>query len=95
MIGDRVRLLRELNGYTQASLADKLGISRSSVNAWEMGVSSISITNVRELAILFNVSSDFLLEIDKSATIDVSGLSENQVLLIMQFVEHIRSVNGK
>lgn len=95
MIGDKVRLLRELKGDTQASLANKLGISRSSVNAWEMGVSNISIKNVRELAILFNVSSDFLLEIDRSATVDVSGLSESQVKLIMQFVEHIKGTNGK
>lgn len=95
MIGDKIRYLRELNGYTQATLASKLGISRSSVNAWEIGISSISIKNVEQLAILFNVSSDFLLDLNQSATINVSGLTDEQVAMVLQFVEHIRSLNNK
>ncbi len=93
MIGDRIKYLRELNGYTQTILAKKLGISRSSVNAWEMGISNISFKNLRELAVIFGVSADFLLELDKSVTIDVSGLSAKQVAIIMQFVEQIRHSN--
>ena len=93
MIGDRVKYLREQYGYTQATLASKLGITRSSVNAWEMGISNISVKNVRELSVIFNVSSDFLLELDKSVTIDVSGLSVKQVTIIKQFVEQIRNSN--
>jgi len=95
MIGDKIRYLRELNGYTQATLANKLGISRSSINAWEIGISSISIKNVEQLAILFNVSSDFLLDLNSSASINVSGLTDEQVVMVLQFVEHIRSLNSK
>lgn len=95
MIGDKIRYLRELNGYTQATLAGKLGISRSSINAWEIGTSSISIKNVEQLAILFHVSSDFLLDLNQSATINVSGLTDEQVAMVLQFVEHIRSLNNK
>jgi transcriptional regulator with XRE-family HTH domain len=93
MIGDKIRYLRELNDYTQATLADKLGISRSSVNAWEIGISSISIKNVEQLAILFKVSSDFLLDLDATATVNVSGLTDEQVAMVLQFVEHIRILN--
>lgn len=39
MVADKIKHLREKMGMTQASLAEQLGITRSSVNAWEMGVS--------------------------------------------------------
>ena len=39
MIEERIRDLREKGHMTQTALAKKLGITRSSVNAWEMGIS--------------------------------------------------------
>ena len=39
MIAERIKYLRERSGMTQAGLAKVLGITRSSVNAWEMGIS--------------------------------------------------------
>ena len=53
MIAERVKCLREKQGLTQAELAKQLGITRSSVNAWEMGISVPSTQYVVELANLF------------------------------------------
>ena len=39
MIADRIKSLRENQNKTQSELAKQLGITRSSVNAWEMGIS--------------------------------------------------------
>ena len=61
MIGDRIKELREQYGMTQTALAKKLGLSRSAINAWEMGISIPSTQYVVELAMLFRVSSDSLL----------------------------------
>lgn len=36
MICDRIKQLREQAGYSQAQLAKRLDVTRSSVNAWEM-----------------------------------------------------------
>ena len=38
MIGDRIKELREQYGMTQTALAKKLGLSRSAINAWELGL---------------------------------------------------------
>lgn len=65
MIADKIKLLREKQGLTQADLAKKLGITRSSVNAWKMGISVPSTQYIVDLAILFEVSSDFILDIPK------------------------------
>lgn len=39
MVADRIRALREQKELTQTELSKLLGITRSSVNAWEMGIS--------------------------------------------------------
>ena len=40
MVADRIKNLREQANFTQAALARKLGVTRSSVNAWEDGCHS-------------------------------------------------------
>lgn len=91
MISERIRYLREEHGYTQADLARTLGITRSSVNAWEMGISVPSTQYIVELANLFKTSADFLLGIDNTATISVSGLSEADIELVHKIIKHLRS----
>jgi len=61
MIADRIKSLREQQNKTQSELARQLGITRSSVNAWEMGISVPSTQYVVELAHIFKVSTDYLL----------------------------------
>jgi transcriptional regulator with XRE-family HTH domain len=36
-LGDRIRVLRERQGLSQAALAEKLGVNTSTVVAWERG----------------------------------------------------------
>ena len=75
MVADRIKELRERAGMTQAALAKQLGITRSSVNAWEMGISVPSTQYIVELAGLFRVSTDYLLGVNSSATVSVAAVS--------------------
>lgn len=95
MIADRIKHLREVNGMTQSALAKELGITRSSVNAWEMGISVPSTQYIIELSRIFCVSTDYLLGVDKSSTIDVSGLSESDVQLLYRIITHLRQLHRK
>ena len=95
MIADRIKHLREVKGMTQSALAKKLGITRSSVNAWEMGISVPSTQYIIELSRIFCVSTDYLLGVDKSSTIDVSGLSESDVQLLYRIITHLRQLHRK
>lgn len=90
MIADRIRCLREKNDITQSALAKHLGITRSSVNAWEMGISVPSTQYIVELSRIFGVSTDYLLGVEKSATISVSGLSEADIQLLYQIITHLK-----
>lgn len=93
MIADKIKLLREKQNMTQTDIAKKLGITRSSVNAWEMGISVPSTQYIVELALLFNVSSDYMLDIKKTATVDVSGLSEKEVAVVVDIIDCLRKKN--
>lgn len=94
MISDRIKAIREEQSMTQAGLASRLGITRSSVNAWEMGISVPSTQYVVELASIFKVSTDYLLCVDKTATISVAGLSEEDIQLVYNLVKHLREMRS-
>lgn len=93
MIADRIKQLREAKNLTQSDLAKHLGITRSSVNAWEQGISVPSTQYVVELARTFGVSTDYLLGVDVSASLDISGLTEEDVQIVYQIVEHIKKLH--
>ena len=86
-LAERIKLLREQKDITQSSLAKSLGISRSGVNAWEMGLSTPSTQYIVELARSFNVSTDYLLGMDETSTISVKGLSVKQVAVVMDIIQ--------
>lgn len=91
MISERIKHLRSSCQMTQADLAKKLNISRSSVNAWEMGLSCPSTFYLVELSRLFHVSTDYLLGTDTSNTLDVSGITEREYQLVYELVQYFRS----
>lgn len=91
MIAERIKVLREQKGFTQAELAKQLNITRSSVNAWEMGISNPSTQYIVELAKIFNVSADYLLGINSSASVSVSGLSDKDIELVHNLVKHLKN----
>lgn len=91
MIADRIKSLREQQNFTQSDLAKQLGITRSSVNAWEMGISVPSTQYIVELAHIFHVSTDYLLGVNTTSTVSVAGLSDKDIELINSIILHLKS----
>lgn len=94
MIADKIKTLREANGLTQSEVGNRLGITRSSVNAWEMGISVPSTMYIVELAHLFSVSADYLLGLDHKAVLDISGLDDESVRILNDMVRYMRDRQG-
>lgn len=91
MIADKIKSLREKNGLTQSSLAKKLNVTRSSVNAWEMGISVPSTSLIVDLAVLFHVSTDYLLGVESTASLDISGLSDREIMIVYDLIQYFKS----
>ena len=86
MIADKIKILREKAGITQVELAKRLGVTRSGVNAWEMGISIPSTQYLVELSLLFKVSTDYLLDLPSTATISVEGLSDREIAAVAEII---------
>ena len=91
MIADKINLLRERQNLTQTELAKRLGITRSGVNAWEMGISVPSTQYVVELSMLFSVSADYLLDMPDTATVSVKGLSDREIASVVEIIQCYRA----
>ena len=63
--GNRLREIRKDHKDTQASLGRKLGFSTSMVRKWEQGTHSPSLETLKQICILYDVSSDFLLGLSR------------------------------
>ena len=74
MICDKIRTLRDTCGLSQSALAKKIGVTRSAVNAWEMG---LSIPTAQYI-----VATDYLLGLQNSQAIYLDGLTEQEKQLL-------------
>jgi len=88
MISERIKQLRKRANMTQTDLAKKLNITRSSVNAWEMGISVPSTQYIVELSDLFKVSADYILNINDNDTINITNLSEEEKRIIAGLLQY-------
>lgn len=90
MTADRIRALREARGWTQAELARRLNITRNGVNSWEQGLSMPSPACLVDLAKLFSVSTDYLLCVERLEVVNVTGLDEKDVAILVQLADRLR-----
>ena len=87
MIAEKIKELRDRAGYSQAQLAKKLDVTRSSVNAWEMGLSTPTTQYIVALAKLFHVSADYILGIQSEVVISLEGYDKDEVKLIYDLLK--------
>ena len=72
-VGKRITELRELAGLSQQELADRLFVSRSLVTRWENGTRRPDRRSVAEMAKLFAVPEESIIESDPAIAAELSG----------------------
>ncbi len=93
MVADRIKYLREQKGLSQSEPAKQLGITPSSVNAWELGISVPSTQYIMELAGMFKVSTYYLLGVGSTASIGTQGLTEADVQAVHNLIACLGNKN--
>ena len=79
MFGTRLKELRKKNGYTQVTLAEKLGVSKGTVAMWEVGKRKPDFEMLCTLSELFDVRTDYILgqsNDDSSVTVTIETIKQ-------------------
>ncbi len=90
MLNQRIRELRLAKNISQVKLAELLGVTKQSVSNWENDNIQPSVEIVVKLAAIFDVSTDYLLGLENSRSIDVSELSPEEIAHIQLIINDIK-----
>lgn len=94
--GERLKELRTKAGLTQRQLADKIWVTKAAICYYERSERTPSPEVLLKLANTFHVSTDYLLGIEKKQqTLDVDGLTEEDIELLVTMIELLRKKNQK
>lgn len=90
--GEKVKELRRKKGWTQAQIANEIGVTKSVISFYENKDRSPSPEVLIKFAELFQVSTDYLLGVEKMQdnTIDVTGLSKDEIESLQNIVDALR-----
>ncbi len=75
---------------TQQQLAERVGISKAMISAYETETRYPSYDILIKLAATFGVSTDYLLGLEKNKTIDITGLDEEETQIVINLVSVLK-----
>ena len=85
MLKDNLIMLRNMVGFSQEEISERLGISRQAYAKWEKGLTIPDIEKCGILAEIYNVSIDYLAGLtDQPRTLDGSPYTVSKNITITQ-----------
>ena len=87
---NRIKQLRIQKSLTQDQAAQRLWVTKSTISAYEMGTKYPSLDMLIKLAAMYNVTTDYLLGVDKKRQIDITGLTPKQVEIINILIDELK-----
>ncbi len=94
MFNERIKELRLSLHLNQVEFGKLLNVTKQSVCNWENSNIMPSIDMLARICTVLSVSADWLLGLDKRTTLDVEGLTIEQITHIQTIVDDIRKANG-
>ena len=88
--GNALKTLRVKENMTQAQLAQKLGLTKSVISAYETGLRLPSYDILIHIAKIFNVTTDYLLRLENKREIDLSGLTEDEITALLALIKAMK-----
>ena len=91
--GENLRKLRTERGLTQKELGDRVGLSKAVVSKYENSLGYPSLDMLIKISAFFGVSTDYLLGAASKKTLDLSGLTDDQICAVSAIVSQFRKAN--
>lgn len=78
-LSEKIYELRRQSGMSQEELAERLKVSRQSISRWENGSAQPDASNLSQLAKLFNVTADYLINEEYNSDTDVPIVKNTEI----------------
>ena len=91
----KLRMLRESRHLTQLQVANFVGVSKAMISAYETAIKTPSIDVLIRLSAFFRVTVDYLVCVDSSSGLNVTGLDDDSVALVAAMIEKLRQQRGE
>ena len=99
---DILKTLRKERGWSQPDLAQRLGVSKSTISMYEQGRREPDVDTCRKIADIFQVDMDYLLGRDETSSghfspvtiaahLDTYGLTDAELEDVADYIKFIRS----
>ena len=92
-LGSRLRELRIMHNFTQEQIAELIGVNKMAVSYYENDTRQPPYSTLIHLSAIYNVSTDYLLGLEKQKTIKVSELWNSDITMIEKVVDVISKKN--
>ncbi len=83
---ENIKKLRRQQHMTQKELAERIGISKAMISAYETEMRYPSYDVLIKLAAVFGVTTDFLLGLEKKNTVDITDLDEEEIQIVVDLI---------
>ena len=90
MFDERIRELRHSLGINQVEFGKRLNVTKHCISNWENNNIMPSIDMLIRISKTFSVSADYLLGLKNRQTLDVSGLSAEQILHLQALINDLK-----
>ena len=88
MFNEKLRFLRKYQNWTQTEVAKQLNINTRTYSKYETGTTEPDIATIKKIANFFDVSTDYLLENDRSLSDTDDVVDLNNFLLNGRYTIH-------
>ncbi len=88
--GYRLRELRTHKKLTQAQVAARLNLSKTTISSYENNTKTPSLDVLIQLSVFYNVSSDYLLGLDNRKMLYIDGITDKQQEILVALLKEFR-----
>ena len=90
-LGLRLRELRDKMKLTQEQVGSRIGVTGANISGYELNITSPPADMLRKLALLYGVTSDYLLGLDSRRTVVIDLDHSQQVQALIDVIDILQT----
>ena len=97
-VSNTIKNLREISGMTQTDLAEKIGVTKSMISAYEKGIRNPSFKVLYQLCDIFQVPESLFFDdktLSEKFVVDITDLTKQQQNIIVSLLNEFKDHNEK